>query len=340
LPSKAQRVLQDLNFKREALERLDVPILFWVTPPELRAFSVWAADPFAIRTAIIDLERLRPTAEKTLRIETFLTADRPRGALPPAEVEGRIRLYKEALEAEARKRRPHLPRIATLYEELSSLYSAIGQREEALQAAQEAVEILRQLAQQPPQAFFPELAMSLNNLGAMLSALGRREEALQATQEAAEIFRRLAQQLPQAFLPDLAHSLHNLGAGLSALGQREGALAATQEAVALRHQLARQHLQAFLPYLAKSLGTHGSVLLGLGHAREAREAFAEGLRILLPFLRAQPAAFQELASALLQGYQRACEALGEAPDAPLIREISRNLVTPTIEPDVLPGSAP
>jgi tetratricopeptide (TPR) repeat protein len=291
---QARRVLQDLNLKREALERLDAPILFWVTPLELRAFSVWAADLFAARTAIIDLERLRPTAEKTLRIETFLTADRLRGALPLAEVEGRIRLYEGALEAEARKRRPHLPRIASLHEELARLYARRGDLHSALRHQREGQNVYRELAQQHPEVFLPGLARSLNDLSVWLSELGQREEALQAAREAVDLFRRLAPQRPQTFLPDLA----------------------------------------------RSLGAYGSVLLDLGRASEAREAFAEGLRILLPFLRAEPAALRELASALLQGYRRACEALGETPDAPLIREISRNLVTPAIEPDVLPGSAP
>lgn len=224
----------------------------------------------------------------------FLTADHPHSALPPAEVEGRIRLYEGALEAEARKRRPHLPRIASLHEELARLYARRGDLHSALRHQREGQNVYRELAQQHPEVFLPGLARSLNDLSVWLSELGRREEALQAAREAVDLFRRLAPQRPQTFLPDLA----------------------------------------------RSLGAYGSVLLDLGRASEACEAFAEGLRILLPFLRAEPAAFRELASALLQGYRRACEALGETPDAPLIREIFQNLVTPVIEPDVLPGSAP
>ncbi|RLE27813.1 hypothetical protein DRJ54_07350, partial [Candidatus Acetothermia bacterium] len=52
---------------------------------------------------------------------------------------------------------------------LGNSLSALGRREEALAATQEAVEIRRQLADSNPQAFLPDLAMSLNNLGAMLS---------------------------------------------------------------------------------------------------------------------------------------------------------------------------
>ncbi len=176
-----------------------------------------------------------------------------------------------------------------------------------------------------PRLSSPTWPQSLNNLGIRLSELGRREEALAATQEAVEIYRQLAQANPQAFLPNLARSLNNLGNRLSALGRREEALAATQEAVEIRRQLAQAHPQAFLPDLARSLGAHGFVLLGLGRAREARAAFAEGLRAILPFLRALPAAFGELAAALLQGYLRACEEAGEAPEAGLAEEVRRHL---------------
>jgi tetratricopeptide (TPR) repeat protein len=94
--------------------------------------------------------------------------------------------------------------------------SALGRREEALAAAQEAAELYRRLAAQQSDAFLPGLAMSLTNLGITLSALGRREEALAATQEAAELYRRLAAQQPDAFLPNLANSLETYGIALYA----------------------------------------------------------------------------------------------------------------------------
>ena len=89
--------------------------------------------------------------------------------------------------------------------------SDLGRREDALAAAQEAIDIYRRLAAERPDAFLPDLATSLNNLGNRLSDLGRREDALAAAQEAVDIRRRLAAERPDAFLPDLATSLNNLG---------------------------------------------------------------------------------------------------------------------------------
>lgn len=118
-----------------------------------------------------------------------------------------------------------------------------------------------------------------------------------------------------------ARGLGMLGYALSALGRREEALAATQEAVTIRRVLAQANPQAFLPDLATSLGTHGTVLLGLTRSREACDAFAEGLRAILPLIRALPAAFGGRASALLQDYLHACVEAGEEPEANLVAEV-------------------
>jgi hypothetical protein len=109
--------------------------------------------------------------------------------------------------------------------------SALGRREEALAATQEAVGHYRRLAEANPAAFLPDLATSLNNLGIGCLSVGRREEALAATQEAVAIRRRLAEANPAAFLPDLARSLNNLGDRLTEMGQGEAALVAYEEAV-------------------------------------------------------------------------------------------------------------
>ena len=55
--------------------------------------------------------------------------------------------------------------------------SALGRREEALAAVEEAVTIRRQLAQGRPDAFLPDLVMSLNNVdGHNARELGERRE--------------------------------------------------------------------------------------------------------------------------------------------------------------------
>ena len=57
--------------------------------------------------------------------------------------------------------------------------SAVGERDEALVAAREAVELYRGLAEASPAAYTPDLAGSLNNLAAFLSAVGEQDSALE-----------------------------------------------------------------------------------------------------------------------------------------------------------------
>ena len=88
---------------------------------------------------------------------------------------------------------------ARLLGNLGVALGALGRREEALTATQEAVDIRRRLAEQNPQAFLPDLATSLNNLGRDLSALGRLEEALTAYEEAVRTLLPFFRVLPAAF---------------------------------------------------------------------------------------------------------------------------------------------
>ncbi len=180
---------------------------------------------------------------------------------------------------------------ARLLNNLARSLSALGRREEALTATEEAVGIYRPLAQANPVAFLPDLAMSLHNLGRALSDLGWREEALAATEEAVGIYRPLAQAYPQAFLPDLAMSLNNLGRAFSDLGRREEALTAAEEAVGMYRQLAQAHPEAFLPDLAMSLHNLGRALSDLGRREEALAATEEAVGIYRPLAQAHPEAF-------------------------------------------------
>ena len=213
--------------------------------------------------------------------------------LPPADRTLKLREMKELvlrakldlLQVEDKDER------SRLLNNLGAALSALGRRDEALAAAQEAAGIYRKLAEKNPQAFLPHLAASLNNLGTMFSYLGRREEALVAAQVAADISRKLAEKNPQAFLPDLAMSLNNLGNWFSGLGRREEALVAAQEAADIRRKLAEKNPQAFLPDLAMSLNNLGTMFSYLGRREEALVAAQEAADIRRKLAEKNPQAF-------------------------------------------------
>jgi tetratricopeptide (TPR) repeat protein len=121
-------------------------------------------------------------------------------------------------------------------------------RDGALKATREAVDICRELAVNQPEAFMPQLAASLDSLGMVLSKTVDLDGALKATREAIDIRRELAKTWPESFIPQLAASLHRLGTVLSEAGDRDRALQATREAVNIRRKLVERwpHMQADL----------------------------------------------------------------------------------------------
>lgn len=76
----------------------------------------------------------------------------------------------------------------------------LGRREEALDAAQEAVQLRRQLADQRPDAFIPDLVASLDTLGCILQQDSRMTDAATACfAEGIEHLTPLIMQLPMAY---------------------------------------------------------------------------------------------------------------------------------------------
>ena len=101
----------------------------------------------------------------------------------------------------------------------------MDRREEALDAIEEAVDILRKQATKHSVVFNPDLAVSLNNLANRLSDMGRREEALDVIQQAVEMQEKLETESPAAF----ALSLNNSAVYLSDMGRLDEAAQRTQD---------------------------------------------------------------------------------------------------------------
>ena len=187
---------------------------------------------------------------------------------------------------------------AGLLTDLARRLAALGRREQALAAIEEAVEIRRALAQANREAYLPDLATSLNGLSNRLAELDRREQALAAIEEAVAIRRALAQ-AKDAHLPDLAASLNNLSPRLAALGRLEQGLATIEEAVDTYRALVRARPDAFLPDLAMSMSTLSNRLAQLGQREEALTAIREAVDRYRTLAQARPDAFlPDLAMAL------------------------------------------
>lgn len=196
----------------------------------------------------------------------------------------------------------------------SALLAALGQREEALSAAEEATLTYRDLTAASV-AFRPSLAWALNNLSSRLATLRRWEEALAATVEATEIYRDLATNTPGVYRPNLASTLSSYSSRLASLGHPEEAFLAVEEAVAIQRDLAASGSDTSRAALAGTLRERSSRLTDLGRREEALAVIEEATEIYRGLAATRPDAFgQEVASSLAR--QAVCDAeLGRRGEA-------------------------
>ena len=183
-------------------------------------------------------------------------------------------------------------RLAGSLNNLANRLANLGQAEDALTAAQEAVGIYRELAEARPDAHRPDLALSLNTLAGRLADLGEREQALTANNEAVGVYRELAEARPDVFQPALAVSLNNLAGRLADLGEREQALTAINEAVGVYRELAEASPDAYKPSFATVLNNLANGLAGLGRAEEALAASQEAAGTYRELAEASPDVFR------------------------------------------------
>jgi hypothetical protein len=196
----------------------------------------------------------------------------------------------------------------------------LGERENALDAAQESVRLYRALSEARPDVFTYDLAHSLNNLANSLLLCGRREDALAVAEEAVRLRRALATVQPDA-VGSLAFALISFAISLSALGQHEKALAAEEEAVRDLSLLA-ENRDKFAPDLALALNNLANSLRRVGRFDEAVAKAEDAVRIRRALAETRPDAYMpDLAQSLsclaniLAGYSRPKEAAAFAEEA-------------------------
>ena len=173
--------------------------------------------------------------------------------------------------------------LATYLSNLSYRLSAVGSHNDALKAAQESVQLCRQLNSPPSEASSSDLAGSLNALSTHYYALGKNEEALVAIRKAVEINRSLVTKKPEIYSKHLSSTLNNLSNYSSSNGQHEEALEIAQETVDLNRSLNIQTTEYSTHELAASLcnlaNRHGT-LKNFGKAVEAAQEGATRFRRL------------------------------------------------------------
>jgi len=219
--------------------------------------------------------------------------------------------------------------LASALTNLANVLSEVGQYDDALAPAQQAVDLYRQLSDQggEPNQYLPGLGAALTNLGKLHSDRGRPEDALEPDQAAVVIYRKLLGSDTRSVLA-LASALTNLVRPLSELGQAEQARDAAEEAARLAGLAADPQTgdpDAARPALARSLANLGSCLSDLGRHADAlgpAQEAVEHYREMANVDTGNPAAYRrDLAISLtsltrqLAELDRCEEALAPARDA-------------------------
>ena len=223
--------------------------------------------------------------------------------LPFEEIEGSIPLGHSTLRGvalaatqrmEAPSERDPVERAHYLHN-LANRLSDVGCSGEALEVAQEAVALYRDLAQ----AYTPNLAASLGSLAYILADVGCSGEALEAAQEAVGLYRALVQGAPAVYTSALALSLSNLVKFLADVGCSGEALGVAQEAVGLYRALVQVSLAAYAPELARSLSNLAKFLSEVGCPGEALGVAQEAVGLYRDLVQVSLAAYApELARSL------------------------------------------
>jgi tetratricopeptide (TPR) repeat protein len=125
---------------------------------------------------------------------------------------------------------------ANAFHMLSLRLAPSGKAQQALQNAEIATELYRELVGLAPR-HLPTLASSLQNLGSILWDVGRRDEAIATCKEAVGIMRKVSSS-ETYFLPTLAEALEQLAGYLGEKGDVGGASAAAAESAEVQREFA------------------------------------------------------------------------------------------------------
>lgn len=214
-----------------------------------------------------------------------------------------------------------------------SALAQLERRGEALVCAEEAVPIVRKLAQENPAAFEPLLASALIQLTEARLDHERHTMALVSAEEAVDILDRLARENRDEWDESLSLALLYLAMASARLGQSERAKAVGNRAIEITRWLVltSDNPITYEPNLAIMLNNFGGALSDMGQYEEALASAEEAVRIFRKLAQENPAAFEpELLKPLsnlcnwLSKLGRNEEALAYADEAvPIVQKLAQ-----------------
>jgi CHAT domain-containing protein/Tfp pilus assembly protein PilF len=150
---------------------------------------------------------------------------------------------------------------ATTLNNIGGVYSDLGEKQKALEYHTQALAIIRAVGDRGSEATL------LNNIGGVYDALGEKQKALEYYTQALAIIRAVGDRASEATL------LSNIGAVYSALGEKQKALEYFTQALALHRAVGDRDGEA------TTLHNIGKVYFDLGEKQKALEYFIQALSI-------------------------------------------------------------
>jgi tetratricopeptide (TPR) repeat protein len=173
--------------------------------------------------------------------------------------------------------------------EMSDGLAKSGRKAEALDAANEAVQLYRDAidSRKPAALAREKLALVLcNTLSRRLSEMGRVEEALHAEQEAVKIYRILWSEDRKTFTRNLGILLSNMSVALSRVGKEAESLSTMEEAIGMKRTALNGGPGTV--DLAQSLRGYSESLARMGRREEAMATATEAVDIMTVQVYANP----------------------------------------------------
>ena len=280
--------LTQLNFVREALLKLNLPILFWINNEMIPLLNRQAKDLYAQRHNFNLYFTETANRSNELQADQYIAIERSKAVPNKQQHESRLKLlFKQLEKAEADGEdkldiandivieildvyralplmNPAFLRLFEEYEEYldkkdasTNFTIAFGLEEanklnKAASYYEVALALYRGLAKTNPQNYLPDLAMTLNNLGALQRDKNEFDKAEKSFLEALEAYQKLAEVNPQSYLPNVAMTLNNLGNLQRNKNELNKAEKSYLEALEIRQQLAKTSPSAFEIDLAQT----------------------------------------------------------------------------------------
>ena len=324
---ESPEMLTLLNFAREALSEVGVPILFWISFRTLPLMSRFAIDLYNQRIgANLYFEHDAESADTDGSAMRFIAHETIAANQDLRPLEARLKLLEKQFDELKKIQSPEklandivlellkvyvkIPGMTRMVQSLideygglidvekpgrcydiATIYEYLGDVQKAERHYYQALQQYRLLAEQNKPSWLPNLALTLNNLAVLQWNQNDYDSAEKGYREALAIRRDLASGNSQKYLPDVAATMNNLANLQWSRNDYDSAEKGYREALAIRRDLASSHPQTYLPDVATTLNNLAVLQWSRNDYDSAEKGYREALGV-----------YRELAASNLQIY--------------------------------------